>query len=113
MSQVDDLIRRCQELGIQLIPCGDKLKIRAAEPPPEELLIAIREAKSKVLAELKHRQHKEVECWALEEWRKTSLPSWRRILRESIEANDRRREEYARWMLREVLEDPDYKENIQ
>jgi hypothetical protein len=37
MREVDDLIRRCQELGIQLIPWGDKLKIKAAQPPPEDL----------------------------------------------------------------------------
>jgi hypothetical protein len=44
------------------------------------------------------------------EWRRASIPEWRRILRESIEGGDKRRESYARWMLREVLLDPVYKD---
>jgi hypothetical protein len=39
-----------------------------------------------------------------------SLPQWRDILRTSLEIGDKAREEYARWMLREVLLDPDYHE---
>jgi hypothetical protein len=46
----------------------------------------------------------------LEEWRQVSIPEWRRILGESIDNGDNRREEYARWMLREILLDPDYEE---
>jgi hypothetical protein len=42
------------------------------------------------------------------EWRRVSIPEWQRILRESIEKEDRQREEYARWMLREILLDPEY-----
>jgi hypothetical protein len=110
MSQVDQIIRRCQELGVQLIPSGDKLKMKATQPPPAELLSAIKEFKREILAELKCRLRKEAQCWALEEWRRISLPEWRRILQESIEEKDKKREEYARWMLREVLEDPGYKE---
>jgi hypothetical protein len=112
MREVSELIQRCQELGIQLIASGNTLKIRANQTPPEGLLRAIKEAKEKIIAELCYRQRQEASNWLLEEWRKTSLPSWRRILRESIEQQDRRREEYARWMLREVLEDPEYKENL-
>jgi hypothetical protein len=44
------------------------------------------------------------------EWRRVSNPEWRRILGESVEQGDNRREEYARWMLREILLDPDYEE---
>ena len=44
------------------------------------------------------------------EWRRISIPEWRRILQESLGQGDRRREEYARWMLQEVLLDPDYEE---
>jgi hypothetical protein len=39
----------------------------------------------------------------LEEWRRINIPAWQRILRESIEAGDKSREKYARWMLTEVL----------
>jgi hypothetical protein len=51
-----------------------------------------------------------VEPWMLWEWRRVSIPEWRRILQESIAQQDRRRADYARWMLREVLLDPDYQE---
>jgi acyl-CoA reductase-like NAD-dependent aldehyde dehydrogenase len=47
------------------------------------------------------------------EWRRTSVPEWQRILRESIDQGDTRREKYARWMLREILLDPDYQEEDQ
>lgn len=40
----------------------------------------------------------------LNRWAEVSIPAWRRILNESIEAGDQRREQYARWMLKEVLE---------
>jgi hypothetical protein len=47
----------------------------------------------------------------LEEWQRVSIPEWQRILQESIAGGDKRREEYARWMLKEVLQDPDDKED--
>jgi hypothetical protein len=46
----------------------------------------------------------------LEEWQRVSIPEWQRILQESIAGGDKRREEYARWMLKEVLQDPGDKE---
>ena len=42
--------------------------------------------------------------WILEEWRRVSIPEWRRILREAEAAGDNRRKKYAQWMLSEVLE---------
>jgi hypothetical protein len=45
------------------------------------------------------------------EWRRVSIPEWQRILQESIDCGDSRREEYARWMLQEILLDPDYEES--
>jgi hypothetical protein len=51
-----------------------------------------------------------LESWMLWEWRRVSIPEWRRILQESIDKADKQREEYARWMLREILLDPDYEE---
>ena len=46
----------------------------------------------------------------LEEWFRVSIPDWRRILLESIGNGDNGRAEYARWMLRDILQDPDYEE---
>ena len=51
---------------------------------------------------------KALEPWMLWEWRRVSIPKWRRILKESIYLGDGRREEYARWMLEEILIDPKY-----
>ena len=50
------------------------------------------------------------EPWALWEWRRISIPDWRRTLQESIDQGDARREAYARWMLREVLLDSEYQD---
>ena len=38
------------------------------------------------------------------------IPEWRELLKTSVEQRDLRREEYARWMLSEVLLDPEYDE---
>lgn len=65
-----------------------------------------------LLANAGHEPSREegVEPWMLWEWRRVSIPEWRRILQESIEQGDAKREEYACWMLREVLLDPGYEE---
>ncbi|MFA5152598.1 MAG: hypothetical protein WC554_08580 [Clostridia bacterium] len=39
----------------------------------------------------------------LDQWEKLSIITWTRILGESIEAKDAGREQYARWMLKDVL----------
>ncbi len=44
-----------------------------------------------------------------EEWRKVSIPEWRRILQESIAQKNKVREGYARWMLKVVLQDKEDK----
>ena len=48
--------------------------------------------------------------WMLWEWRRLSIPQWREILQRSINHQDEAREDYARWMLRDILLDPDYTE---
>jgi hypothetical protein len=48
--------------------------------------------------------------WMLWEWRRVSIPEWRRILLGSIDKGDSRQEEYALWMLRDILLDPEYQE---
>lgn len=48
--------------------------------------------------------------WILQEWRRVSIPQWRYIFRESIAQGDKKRESYARWMLREVLVDAEYQD---
>ena len=48
--------------------------------------------------------------WMLWEWRRVSIPDWRCILENAVETEDKGRERYARWMLREILLDPEYLE---
>jgi hypothetical protein len=73
-------------------------------------IIELKESKYEILTELRWETRSTTECWLLEEWRRISLPEWQRILKESIERKNEKREEYARWMLPEVLEDPKYGE---
>ena len=39
----------------------------------------------------------------LTRWVKDSIPSWQKILQESIEKGDIKRRDYAEWMLKDVL----------
>ena len=41
--------------------------------------------------------------WILQEWRRTSIPQWQRILLEAEAKDDSKRAAYAKWMLDEVL----------
>ena len=52
-----------------------------------------------------------LEPWILWEWRRVSIPEWRGILDKCLQDQDHRREDYARWMLREILLDPNYVED--
>ena len=55
-------------------------------------------------------QNEGLEPWVLWEWRRVSIPEWRRILEQSIDDVDPFRERYARWMLGDILLDPEYEE---
>lgn len=115
MSVAWELVKQARECGATFNFINGQVKIRAPQPLSEELLAELRKLKREVISELRQERHelsKESECWMLEEWRRISIPDWRRILKESLEKKDTRREEYARWMLREVLLDPEYKEGV-
>ena len=110
MKDVATLVRECRSMGVTLTLVAGRVKLRAKKPLPENLMAALRDQKEGVIALLAKEQHTGLECWILEEWRRVSIPDWRRILKESIEKKNGIREEYARWMLREVLQDPEYQE---
>ena len=109
---VTELISHCRNLGASLIPLDDHLKIQAAQPLPDDVLNRLREAKPEVLKELRKELGENTKCWVLEEWRRVSIPSWRKILMESIVAGDLSREHYARWMLSDILEDTEQRETV-
>jgi hypothetical protein len=104
------LLKRLHHLGVTVMVNGDHLRLKPGSRLTPDLVAALRELKPQVLAELDKERQDSFYCWVLEEWRYLSIPQWRRILEESIEQGDKSREEYARWMLREVLLDPEYKE---
>ena len=91
----DDLL---QDISEQLRALKrEEQRLNNIHTPSEYLAVVEKESRSPV-------------PWMLEEWRRVSIPRWQRILRQSIEQPNAHREEYARWMLREVLLDPEYDE---
>ena len=109
MSSVEILIESARALGAQFTVDGQRVTVVAPSPLPGDLMAMLRDKKIEVASYLTNQTVDcSFECWALEEWRRTSIPDWRRILRESIQRRDQRREGYARWMLSEVLLDEDY-----
>lgn len=59
-----------------------------------------------------HRRHKQGETAlsVLQLWRRDSIPEWQGKLDKIIQTGDHAQEDYARWMLREILLDIEYKE---
>lgn len=104
------LLEKCRELGATITPLSDRFKVQAPEPLPDDIIADLKQAKFEILAKLRHQKRIQADCWMLEEWYRLSLPEWRSILQESIDSNNANREEYARWMLREILEDSEYTE---
>ncbi len=47
-----EILHRAQAAGVELIPNGDRLKIRAPQRPPDDLLEALRLHKAELLAML-------------------------------------------------------------
>jgi hypothetical protein len=111
MNDVKALLEKCQALGATFTPLNDRFRVEAPQPLPDTLIAELIRAKPQILAELRGESSNKTECWLLEEWRKISIPDWRKILKESIETKDVKREEYARWMLQEMLVDPEYLED--
>ena len=113
MREAEVLIERCRKLGATLTPLNDRIRVEAPQPLPDDLVAELKEAKPEILAELQRQQESRLKPGTelLEQWRAVAIPEWRKILREAREDGNARREEYARWMLREILKDPDYLES--
>ena len=106
----EGIVERAHALGISLSVAGDRVRYAPKSVAPPDFVETLREHKAEVLTYLRDYRTDAVEPWMLREWRRVSIPGWRRILQESIESSDSSREDYARWMLREVLLDPEYRE---
>ncbi len=112
MNAVIDLINEARKKGANFILENNRLFLQASNPLPDNLVTELRNRKTEIQQYLIQNKTVREDNWLEEEWVRINIPCWRRILRESIEGNDKRRELYARQMLREVLEDPEYKENL-
>ena len=106
MSDVKALIDEARAMGASFVVSGERVKVAALAPLPSELMDRLRQHRNEIVEYLKL----DFEPWVLREWRRVSIPEWRRILDESIQAKESRREDYARWMLREILLDPECEE---
>jgi acyl-CoA reductase-like NAD-dependent aldehyde dehydrogenase len=62
--------------------------------------------KPEVMSHLQAQASEAFVPWVLREWRRSSIPQWRKILAEAREEGDQDRAEYARWMLLDVLAAP-------
>ena len=106
MSVIETLVAEARTLGATFVIRGDKVKVAAPTPLPSELVFRLRQHREELVEFL----HSDFEPSMLREWRRLSTPEWRDILVKSIKAQDSIRESYARWMLQEVLLDPEYQE---
>ncbi len=114
MTDIKELFEKCRSMGATFILTdNERIKVKAPSPLPDEVMDKLREAKPQLLHEIQIQGIREHENWILEEWRRLSIPHWRRILKASIETENKKREEYARWMLREILQDEEYREDKQ
>ena len=102
LQLLTDLRRR----GVEFRSEGDFLLYRPQEALTPQDVDLLRQHKTELLGYLRQqvRPDSVAEPWILQEWRRISIHQWQDILRESIRQGDKEREEYARWMLREVLE---------
>ena len=112
---VEQLLDRLRRHGVAVSVSGGQIRLVPGSRVPGNRVAQLQDNKSEVCdyffdhpdssETLKHY------CWPLELWRRMSLPEWRRNLTKSMESSDKSKEEYARWMLREILLDPQYREH--
>ena len=100
------LLEEARAAGLVVECRADKLVIRGPRNA-EPLALLLIEHKSVVLPLVRE----PLVPWMLQEWRRVSIPDWRRILRESVTKGDKGRADYALWMLTQVLFDPEYEED--
>ena len=113
---VEQLLDRLRRHGVAVTVSSGQIRLVPGSRVPGNLVAQLQDNKSAVCdyfyAQSAHSAPKTwPNCWPLELWRRMSLPEWRERLRQSVESGDKNQEEYARWMLREILLDPQYRED--
>ena len=97
------LLEEARAAGLVVRSEGDNLVIRGPRDA-EPLALSLIEHKAEVFPLMGFVP------WMLQEWRRVSIPDWRHILSVSVGQGDTHRADYARWMLKEILLDPDYED---
>ncbi|MDA1127503.1 MAG: hypothetical protein O2913_02245 [Chloroflexi bacterium] len=106
----EQLVDRLRRQGVAISIRDGELRLVPGSLVPGHLVKQVRENKSDIYRYLQVNPPSTMGtdattegCWPLELWRRLSRPEWRQYLRQSIENQDKEREEHARWMLREIL----------
>ena len=109
------LVDRLRRQGVAITVSDGHLILEPRSLVPAHLVNQLRETRSDICHYLQANtptfigyQSKSEECWPLELWRRMSRPEWRENLRQSLDSGDKEMEEYSRWMLLDILLDPEY-----
>ena len=107
------LLQRAHAADLTVWAEDDSIQVEGYPTPAALVVIeTLRQNKPEILAYLRQEPAQDsLVPWMLQEWRRVSIPDWRRILRESVTKGDKGRADYALWMLTEVLFDPEYEED--
>ena len=112
---VEQLLDRLRRHGVSVSVSGGQIRLVPGSRVPGHLVALLQDNKAAVcnyfFANPDSSGTGRHDCWPLELWRRLSIPEWRERLRQSVESGDKNQEEYARWMLREILLDPQYREH--
>ena len=93
-------MERCRTLSATFTLLGDRVRIQSPQLLPDDVIADLMQAKTQ---ELRREGSPSYNCWILQGWRRISIPKWRRILTESRVQGNKNREEYALWMLQDIL----------
>lgn len=113
---VEQLLDRLRRQGVAVTVSSGQIRLVPGSRVPSHLVALLQDNKTAVCNYFAEApdfpEAGRQDCWPLELWRRLSIPEWRERLDQSIESGDLIQEEYARWMLREILLDPQYTEPI-
>ena len=105
VSSVERLLEAASERGATFELEGGQVVVVAPNPLPSDLMIQLRARRTEITSHLGLQpEQQDFMPWVLQEWRRVSIHDWRRILQECVGTGDGPRADYARWMLKEVLE---------
>ena len=101
------------EMGIAVRVEGGDLLLEPGSRVPLKLISALRENKREVIEYISGSESQGNQtCRVLDEWRRQSIPVWRKKMQQATENHETKGKSYALWMLKEILFDPEYREEL-